>query len=346
MIIGGTMNQIARYQPHWIREDFIDFIGEKIDPLWAWKRVKAKIVLKQALSEDFIQIELRPNHHFNYKAYQAGQSIAITLVINGIRRQRHYSIVNILDNGDIIIAVKRQGLVSKALTDLTINSIVEISNPEGEFVLANTGNPLLLIASGSGVTAIYALIKQALKSQMSSIDFIYFTRDDAYHAEFKSLSLTYPHFKYHHINTLEQRQHITAALLKKLVSHYAFADTYACGAAKMMATLQKIYDKAEISSHLHREYYQLPVSEKMVAQPVTFLRSQQDFQADSDLLSSAEQAGLKPKHGCRMGICNSCSCTKISGSVRNMLTGEVDHQNNSQIKLCISQAMSPVTIQL
>lgn len=340
------MNQITNYQPHWIREDFIDFIGEKFDPLWAWKRVKAKIVQKQALSEDFIQIELRPNHHFNYKHYQAGQSIALTLVINGVRRQRHYSIVNILDNGDLVIAVKRQGLVSKALTDLAMKSIVEISNPEGEFILAQTGNPVLFVASGSGVTAIYALIKQALKLQISSIDFIYFTRDDAYHAAFKSLSLTYPHFKYHHINTLEQRQHMTATLLKKVVAHYAFCDTYACGAASMMSALQKNYDKAGISSHLYREYYQLPVSEKVVAQPVTFLRSQQDFKADRDLLSSAEQAGLKPKHGCRMGICNSCACTKVSGSVRNILTGEVDHQNNSQIKLCISQAMSPVTIQL
>lgn len=340
------MSQIATYQPHWVREDFIDFIGEKFDPLWAWKRVKAKVVFKHALSDDFIQIELRPNHHFKHQSYQAGQSVAVTLTIDGVRRQRHYSIISLLDNGDLLIAVKRQGLVSNALADLAINSIIEISNPQGEFVLQSTGNPVLCIASGSGVTAIYALIKQALKQPSSRIDFIYFTRDDAYHAEFKSLSLTYPHFHYHHINTLEQKKHISASLLKKIVAHYPFCDTYACGAAQMMTALEKIYTKANILSHLYREYYQLPVSDQVIAQPVIFLRSKQNFQADQDLLTSAEQAGLKPKHGCRIGICNSCSCTKVSGSVRNLLTGEVDHQNNRQIKLCISQAMSPVSIEL
>ena len=61
---------------------------------------------------------------------------------------------------------------------------------------------------------------------------------------------------------------------------------------------------------------------------------------------SAEQAGLRPAHGCRMGICNTCSCTKVQGVVRNLLTGELDQNNNTQIKLCISQAVSPVVINL
>ncbi|MEG2300081.1 MAG: ferredoxin reductase, partial [Acinetobacter sp.] len=64
------------------------------------------------------------------------------------------------------------------------------------------------------------------------------------------------------------------------------------------------------------------------------------------LLDSAEQAGLRPAHGCRMGICNTCSCTKVQGVVRNLLTGELDQNNNTQIKLCISQAVSPVVINL
>src|SRR5690554_1557936 len=57
-------------------------------------------------------------------------------------------------------------------------------------------------------------------------------------------------------------------------------------------------------------------------------------------------AGLSPAHGCRMGICNTCSCTKVSGSVLNLLTGEIDHNHNTQIKLCVTQAISPVVINL
>ena len=40
------------------------------------------------------------------------------------------------------------------------------------------------------------------------------------------------------------------------------------------------------------------------------------------LLEQAEDAGLAPDHGCRMGICNTCSCRKTAGTVRNVISGE------------------------
>lgn len=346
MIWGHDMNQKLSYQPHWIREDFIDFIGEKIDPMWAYKRIKAKIVAKSNLSSNFIQLELRPNHRFDYQSYRAGQSISVRLQINGVYQQRHYSVVDILENGDLLIAVKQQGLVSKALGQLGLDSIIEISQPQGDFVLAPIINPLVFVASGSGITAIYALLKQALKQQAAKIDLIYFTRDDAYHAEFKSLSLTYRNFNYHHINTLEQKKHLDAELLQSLVPHFKLSNTYACGAASMMQAIQQLYQVLNIQQRLHTECFQLALDDSLDSQPVTFIRSAQTFAAAGNLLSSAEQAGLKPKHGCRMGICNTCSCTKVSGSTKNLLTGEIDHGKQTQIKLCISQAISPVEINL
>ena len=114
----------------------------------------------------------------------------------------------------------------------------------------------------------------------------------------------------------------------------------------MMQGIQLFYQQMSLSEQLHMEYFQIPIDESIAVQPVKFLRSQQEFQAKSNLLESAEQAGLKPAHGCRMGICNTCSCTKVQGSVKNILTGEINSENNSQIKLCISQAISPVVINL
>jgi len=37
------MNISANYQPQWIREDFVDFILEKVNPMWTWKKVKAQV---------------------------------------------------------------------------------------------------------------------------------------------------------------------------------------------------------------------------------------------------------------------------------------------------------------
>ena len=340
------MHTRAEYKPEWIREDFVDFIAEKFDAIWAWKKIKAEIISVKPLSSDFIQLQLRPNKNFKMNAYQAGQSILVTIVLGGVRQQRSYSIVQVSSHGLLSIAVKKQGLVSDALTALPIGSIVEISQPQGDFVLKPTERANLLIASGSGMTAIYALLTSHLLNDSKPIDLIYFNRDNAYAVELRALAEQYPQFKLHLINTAQQKQHLTQELLNELVKDYQQRECYACGASGMMQSVQTIYQQLELSNKLNTEYFQLLIDETLAEQPVKFLLAQQEFQAKSNLLESAEQAGLRPAHGCRMGICNTCSCTKVQGSVKNILTGEIDSQNNSQIKLCISQAISPVTINL
>lgn len=338
--------QTLSYQPEWVREDFVDFIAAKINPLWAWKKVKASIVKTRALSPDFYQIELRPNRNFKYQQLQAGQSILVTVVIEGVRQQRHYSIVKVLANGDIILAVKRQGKVSKALSELTFGSIVEISQAQGEFTLSQEHTALLLIASGSGISAIYSLLQAALKQSKREISMLYFSRDEAFHAELQQLATHYPQLSYQHFNTLKTKQHLNIELLEQYVADFKQRQTYACGANGMMQSLQQIYTDLKIQNQLKQEYFQVLADENLTEQSVTFLRAQQQFLAKTNLLESAEQAGLKPTHGCRMGVCNTCTCTKVSGSTKNMLTGEIDHAANTQIKLCISQALSPVVINL
>jgi ferredoxin len=64
------------------------------------------------------------------------------------------------------------------------------------------------------------------------------------------------------------------------------------------------------------------------------------------LLEQAEDAGLDPAHGCRMGICNTCSCRKTAGTVRNLLTGEVSTAGEQQIRICVSVPLGDVTLEL
>ena len=340
------MTSFKTYKPEWVREDFIDFIAEKFHPTWALKKVKAEVIKVQSLSHDFFKIQLRPNQNFKSHVFQAGQSIAVTLRMDGVRHQRQYSIVHILKNGDVVIAVKQQGAFSRAMTSLSLGAVIEISQPQGDFVLSTVERPMLFLASGSGITAIYSLIKSAVIQSSQPIELIYFTRDNAFHAELKALALMTPHFKYHHFNTLEQKQHLTQTLIKKLIQNFEQHEIFACGSVNMMKGIEKIISKYALQDQYHSEFFKITVDESLEAQPIKFLRSQQEFQAKSNLLESAEKAGLKPAHGCRMGICNTCSCTKVSGSVRNVLTGEIDHEANTPIKLCISQAVSPVTINL
>ena len=64
------------------------------------------------------------------------------------------------------------------------------------------------------------------------------------------------------------------------------------------------------------------------------------------LLEQAEDAGLLPDHGCRMGICNTCSCRKRCGTVRNLLTGETSATENELIRICVSVPVGDVEIAL
>jgi hypothetical protein len=37
------MLQTNTYKPHWVREDFVDFVLAKVNPMWTLRRVMAKI---------------------------------------------------------------------------------------------------------------------------------------------------------------------------------------------------------------------------------------------------------------------------------------------------------------
>jgi len=64
------------------------------------------------------------------------------------------------------------------------------------------------------------------------------------------------------------------------------------------------------------------------------------------LLDALEAQGLKPAHGCRMGICNTCACGKRSGTTRDLHTGDAIAEPVSALKLCVHSAASDLVIDL
>ena len=64
------------------------------------------------------------------------------------------------------------------------------------------------------------------------------------------------------------------------------------------------------------------------------------------LLEALEAEGLKPKSGCRMGICNTCACGKSAGATRDLRTGTAQSEATSALKLCINSAVSDLVLDL
>ena len=71
-----------------------------------------------------------------------------------------------------------------------------------------------------------------------------------------------------------------------------------------------------------------------------------DGQRGRNLLAQAEAAGVRAPSGCRMGICHSCRCKKLSGVVRNELTGVVSNAHDEDIQLCVTTPLSSVVLDL
>src|SRR5439155_1066019 len=118
---------------------------------------------------------------------------------------------------------------------------------------------------------------------------------------------------------------ISGPHLDRIAPDAAERCTLACGPGGLLDTANALWRE--------RGYAELPRGEAFTPGVVTatdsseialrFARSFKDVRGKSGvpLLVQAEGAGLRPRSGCRMGICHSCTCRKQSGAVKNLLTG-------------------------
>ncbi len=335
------------YKPHWVREDFVDFVLGKVNPLWTLRRTMARIDAIEAIADDMIKITLSPNNKF--ASYQPGQFVMLTVRIDGVQHQRAYSLVSSPTDDKLVLGIKKQGRVSNYLASKArAGDVIEITPAIGEFVLQAQDHPVLLVSAGSGITPIIPMAKQALERSKQPVTLIYYSRDPAFRAELEALAAQHSHFDLNIIvDSSDKPAFFDEETLDRLCVDAKDRHTYVCAAPGLMKATRQIWAKRGWNDRLTQESF-LPVTVSADAQiqPVNFRRSMQEFEGRGNLLASAEAAGLKPSFGCRMGICNTCVCTKVSGAVRNQLTGEIDTQNNVQIKLCVSEAVSPVEIDL
>ena len=80
---------------------------------------------------------------------------------------------------------------------------------------------------------------------------------------------------------------------------------------------------------------------------VAFTRSDSSApNTGATLLEQAEERGLEPEFGCRMGICFSCVSRKTEGTVRNVLTGEKSSLPDEDVRICVSAPVGSCSVDL
>ena len=331
-----------------------NFWLQKINPLWSMNQPLAKVVKKQIVAKDMVSLILQCNRHVQRGV--AGQHHPVTVEIAGRHYERTYSLMQV-DADHLCLTVKKvdQGLVSSWLVDQSqTGDILRLGQPYGEMQQQVQTPKLLLLAAGSGITPMLSLIEAFCQSRQLKAIFVQLmywvkTHEDAAYAEYlKEVAENFPNFTYQIFYTQQQDQRLNPSHVNQLKSLNE-TTVYACGPSGFAATAETLFKHV---ASIQTEAFGLSQFDTDATDTgfINVILTQSNktlaIPKGQSILSSLEQQGIKPKHGCRMGICNKCACSKVQGSTKNLLNGSANHEPSQLLKICVNSAQSDLVIDL
>lgn len=340
---------------HWISPELFDFWATRVHPLWTLRRPRARLVARMPASADAVTLVLQPNRHF--RGLLAGQHVNLGVEVDGRRLTRSYSPTR-LEDGRLAITVKaiEGGRVSQHLAHAAvIGEVFELGQAFGEMTLQpQAGERLLLLAAGSGITPMRALLRQLDAAGMpGQVDLVYWARrqeEVCFAEELAAIAARHPALR---VQLALTRAPGSPALRVDTFDFDALGDlsaarVLACGPGGFVAAAQARL-QGRVASFAHEAFTPpvLPDRETGTVQ-VQLLRSGRTLEVarGTSLLEALEAQGLRPASGCRMGICNTCVCGKASGVTRHTLTGDHAAEPATQVKLCVNSASTDLILEL
>jgi stearoyl-CoA 9-desaturase NADPH oxidoreductase len=355
----------------------VDSYLEQLDPLLVGRECRAEVVGVERRTEESVTLTLRPNRV--WRGFRAGQFVNVAVEIDGVRHQRCYSpacaeggrrdenrlygpVLVPSASKTLELTVKRhpEGLVSNFLVERAEpGMVVGLSAAEGDFQLPDPRpEAVLLIGGGSGITPLMAILRtlfaEGYERPVALLQYAPDADRCIYRTELERLAAAHPNFQLlrsytRASGTGELDGHFSPAHLPKADPCFAEAETFACGPPALLDAVRGTWANG-LEHRLHVESF-VPPSFVPVGEPgegaIRFADSDVEVaNSGASLLEQAEDAGLTPAYGCRMGICHTCTCRKRAGTHKNLLTGEVSSAPDEEIQLCVSAALGDLTVEL
>ncbi|QYG95452.1 ferredoxin reductase [Iamia sp. SCSIO 61187] len=349
----------------------VDRFLELVRPTWAADDTRARVVAATRETPDVVTLTLRPGR--GWARGRAGQHVRLGVEIDGRRHTRCFSLASSEHRTDGLVEVtvkaNPDGIVSRHLVATAAPGlVVALGAPEGDFTLpATRPDRLVLVSGGSGITPVMALLRTLVdEGHDRPITFLHYARTPAdviYADELAALGRTHPQLDVHVVTTrgagtgaLTGR--FCAAHLEAVVPDLGGAEAYACGPVGLVDAALAHWEQAGAIDRLHVERYSLVAApsdgagERASGEGSTGARTHfagSDVTVTSvgtTLLEQAEAAGLTPAFGCRVGICRTCTRTKVSGRVRDVRSGTVSGSGEEPIQLCVSAPCHDVVVDL
>ena len=323
---------------------------EHVDPLWTTHVRHARI--------DSIRTETLPTRTLvlapgvGWKRHIPGQFVEVGVEIDGRILTRTYSISSSdRRDGRIAITVTAIGRVSRALVyGSRCGDYVRIALPKGEFTMSDPApERVLFVTGGSGITPVMSMLRTfEARRAMPDVVHVHYARtksDVIFARELATLARDFPSYRSIVITTHEGATdwEFGKKTLEALAPDFAERAAWACGPEPLLEAVVANVPHVRVE----RFRPKLAIAPGPCGGRVRFAKSARDLDAGAEsLLAVAERAGVNAPHGCRMGICHSCDATMLSGSVRDLRTGEIHDEPGTRIQPCVCAAASDVEIDL
>lgn len=327
-----------------------------INPMWSTRDHPARVMAIVDETADTRTLVLKPGRR--WPGHRAGQHVVVEVEIDGRRLHRSFSLSSApTADRRVSITVKRQpgARVSGWLHDRVVGDVLRLSPPSGGFIAPDGLDPLLMASAGSGITPLMAIVEDLQASgDPRTIVFLHCCRTPAdfiFEGRLRALAATRPGLDLR-VHVSAQAGRLDAATLARELPDFARYQALVCGPRGLTEGIENLYRSVDAPDRVRSESYSGRVLPNTTgndrAHAVTCSVTEQVFTAStrSSLLEAAEAAGMKPAHGCRIGICKTCQCSKRSGTVLNLRTGEISSEPDQLIQLCVSVAQSPLELAL
>lgn len=330
---------------------------ELLNPLLTTQTTRARIVDVDRAVPGMVTLTLYPARRCRF---EAGQHVQLGVVVDGVRHTRCYSPSNSQYDDRLVLTVRvhPDGVVSRYLHESAEpGDVVDLGPAAGDFTLPSVRpDRLLLVSAGSGIAPVLSMLHTlADEGRTGAITFLHYARTAADVPERTRLGelaaranvevvLAYTRGDGGHLRGRFRREHLDA-----VVPWFAETLTYACGPVGLTARIREVYRDAAAERRLCTEEFALPsvVDAGDATGEVSFTASGVVVNnTGATLLDQAETAGLRPDHGCRMGICHTCTAIRRSGCTRDLRTGELDAQPDTRIQICVNAPVGDVAVEL
>ena len=338
--------------------------------------IKIADVYKETKDTTVVTFDIPEHLQSNFKFIQ-GQHLTLKKDINGKEERRPYSLCSSPLDSQWKVAVKLipGGAFSTYInSELKSGDTIEVMEPTGHFYVevdSTTPKNYIGFAAGSGITPMLSIIKTHLELEPQSTFKLFYLNRTAksiiFKEEIEQLKNKYfQRFHTFHFLTKEQRDieflngRFTPEKLKVLTDIFIdIEDTshcFICGPQDMIFLIRDELQKAGLDANkIHYELFFSGSSDeenKHIAEvlehkaegtEVTIIDGGKEFQFimddDNDnLLDGALAAGADLPFACKGGVCSTCKCKIIEGSVEMKVNYalEEDEVKNNFILSCQS----------